>query len=228
MKKDNSDKYFFTDEEFFDGVEEQHIEIKEKKEPLPTYDPTPSETPRDGFFIVAPGDESFLDAAAELLTDVYPGYAERPDDAYAEIERVMTEDAVFIVRVVEGELIGLIGARLTHGDTGYELFPHAVHPDEQNQGLGTVLLYMLEQELARRGATVLFLAVEDEFGDTTLHDKDLFEDAFVQIREMKAVNWHPFVFYRRRGFQVYGVIPDAFGIGKPDILMAKKIAPAGI
>lgn len=225
MKKDNNDKYFFTDEEFFDGVESEHIEIKPKEDTLKTYDPTPSDTPRDGFFIVAPGDDSFLDDAVALMEEVYPGYAERPGDAMMEIERVMNEDAVFIVRVVEGELVGLIGARLTHGDTGYELFPHVVHPDEQNQGLGTVLLYMLEQELSRRGATVLFLAVEDEFGDTSLYDQDLFENPFPAIQGMKAIAWHPFVFYRRRGFSVYGVIPDAFGVGKPDILMAKKILP---
>jgi aminoglycoside 6'-N-acetyltransferase I len=223
MKKDNNDKYFFTDEEFFDGVEAEHIEIKEVKEVVPTYDPTSSDVVKDGFFIVAPGDDSFLEDAAALLAEVYPGYVERPEDAFAEVERVMNEDAVFIVRVLEGELVGLIGARLTHGDTGYELFPHVVHPDEQNQGLGTVLLYMLEQELARRGATVLFLAVEDEYGDTTLFDKELFDDPFPAIRDMKALAWHPFVFYRRRGFQVYGVIPDAFGVGKPDILMAKQI-----
>ncbi len=226
MKKDEQDKYFFTDEEFFEGVEEP-VSTPETNptETISTYSRLTDEPLRDGFFLVEPGDERFVDEAAELLEAVYPHLALTPGDAEEEIRRVQTDESIFIVRVVEDELIGMIGARPTHGSTGFELFPHVVEPTEQNQGLGTVLLYMLEQELARRGATVLFLATEDEFGDTTLFDADLFAQTFESIRSMKAVNWHPFVFYRRRGFQVVGVIPDAFGVGKPDILMAKKIQP---
>jgi aminoglycoside 6'-N-acetyltransferase I len=35
---------------------------------------------------------------------------------------------------------------------------------------------------------------------------------------------HPFTFYRKQGFVLVGVIPDANGFGKPDILMAKRVA----
>jgi aminoglycoside 6'-N-acetyltransferase I len=34
---------------------------------------------------------------------------------------------------------------------------------------------------------------------------------------------HPFTFYERLGYHIVGVIPDANGIGKPDILMAKRL-----
>jgi aminoglycoside 6'-N-acetyltransferase I len=34
---------------------------------------------------------------------------------------------------------------------------------------------------------------------------------------------HPAVFYRRMEFEVVGLIPDANGPGKPDILMAKRL-----
>jgi aminoglycoside 6'-N-acetyltransferase I len=226
MKKDEQDKYFFTDEEFFEGVEEPIL----SQESVPTasldiLSRLADDPIRDGFFLVEPGDDRFLEEASILLETVYPHLALTPGDALEEISRIQTDESIFIVRLVEDELIGMIGARPTHGSTGYELFPHVVDPTEQNQGLGTVLLYMLEKELAKRGATVLFLATEDEFGDTTLYDTDLFAEPFEPMRTMKAVNWHPFVFYRRRGFQVCGVIPDAFGVGKPDILMAKKIQP---
>jgi len=36
---------------------------------------------------------------------------------------------------------------------------------------------------------------------------------------------HLFAFYQRVGFEVLGVIPDANGPGKPDILMAKRVRP---
>jgi aminoglycoside 6'-N-acetyltransferase I len=35
---------------------------------------------------------------------------------------------------------------------------------------------------------------------------------------------HPAGFYSRMGFQVVGLIPDANGPGKPDILMAKRVS----
>jgi aminoglycoside 6'-N-acetyltransferase I len=37
------------------------------------------------------------------------------------------------------------------------------------------------------------------------------------------VGGHPFAFYQKLGYEVVGVIPDANGFGKPDILMAKRI-----
>jgi aminoglycoside 6'-N-acetyltransferase I len=35
---------------------------------------------------------------------------------------------------------------------------------------------------------------------------------------------HPAGFYLRMGFKVVGLIPDANGPGKPDILMAKRVS----
>jgi len=34
----------------------------------------------------------------------------------------------------------------------------------------------------------------------------------------------PFEFYQKCGFVIVGVVPDANGLGKPDILMAKRVA----
>jgi hypothetical protein len=37
---------------------------------------------------------------------------------------------------------------------------------------------------------------------------------------------HPFEFYQKCGFVIVGVVPDANGYSKPDILMAKRVAEA--
>ena len=41
-------------------------------------------------------------------------------------------------------------------------------------------------------------------------------------RTLRVID-HPAGFYQRMGFEVVGLIPDANGPGKPDILMAKRV-----
>lgn len=33
----------------------------------------------------------------------------------------------------------------------------------------------------------------------------------------------PYEFYQKLGYAIIGVVPDANGLGKPDILMAKRV-----
>lgn len=40
---------------------------------------------------------------------------------------------------------------------------------------------------------------------------------------MSSLRRHPYEFYLKLGYTVVGVIPDANGPGKPDILMATRL-----
>jgi len=51
---------------------------------------------------------------------------------------------------------------------------------------------------------------------------DLFPDVLSHAVGLTVID-HPAGFYSRMGFQVVGLIPDANGPGKPDILMAKRV-----
>ena len=63
---------------------------------------------------------------------------------------------------------------------------------------------------------------------TSLSNIDLYENLFEKITNIKNIKGHPFEFYQKMGYAIIGVIPDANGIGKPDILMAKQVnRPAG-
>ena len=52
---------------------------------------------------------------------------------------------------------------------------------------------------------------------------DLYPTVLEKLRTLENRDRHPFEFYLKVGYQVVGVIPDANGFGKPDILMAKRI-----
>lgn len=219
MKKEMTDKYFHSDEEFFEGVDETLLPEEVNRVMALEQE----EDPHDGYFLVEPEDHRFLEDAAVLLQMVYPQLLYSQEEAEGELLRVHQEGSVFLVYLDQGQLAGMIGARLTHGSTGYELYPHVVSPEYQNKGIGSTLLTMLEEELTRREGTVLFLAVEDELGQTSLYGEKLFHQTILPLHQVQTSQDHPLDFYRHRGFKITGVIPDAFGEGRPDILLAKSL-----
>jgi aminoglycoside 6'-N-acetyltransferase I len=58
---------------------------------------------------------------------------------------------------------------------------------------------------------------------TSLSNVDLYENLCDQVKNIRNLKGHPFEFYQKMGFVITGVVPDANGIGKPDILMSKKV-----
>ena len=51
---------------------------------------------------------------------------------------------------------------------------------------------------------------------------DLYDDLPRRLREFDP-GTHQTAFYLKHGFIVVGVMPDEYGIGKPDIFMAKRL-----
>jgi aminoglycoside 6'-N-acetyltransferase I len=43
------------------------------------------------------------------------------------------------------------------------------------------------------------------------------------VRDIRNFKNHPFEFYQKLGYVITGVVIDANGVGKPDILMSKSI-----
>lgn len=122
-------------------------------------------------------------------------------------------------------LAGWIGAQQSHGPRAWELHPLAVAPAFQRRGIGSALVADLERLLAARGVVTLWLGTDDEDGSTTLSNVDLYDDVLGRLAKAEPRRDHPLAFYHRLGFAVTGVIPDANGFGRPDILMAKRLSP---
>ena len=81
---------------------------------------------------------------------------------------------------------------------------------------------------AERGGLTLWLGSDDEIDETTVSGVDLYEDVPGAIRDLAVIRGeHPCEFYRRLGFRVVGLMPDANGPGKPDIFFAKRVGGPG-
>ena len=95
--------------------------------------------------------------------------------------------------------------------------------DHQGKGIGRALVADLEEQVRERGCITLWLGTDDEDNLTTLSEVDLYPNVLGHLAGIKNLRGHPYEFYQKLGFVIVGVMPDANGLGKPDIFMAKRI-----
>lgn len=129
-----------------------------------------------------------------------------------------------VVRVarVDGAIAGWIGARHAYMRV-WELHPMVVDPTRQRSGIGRALVADLESIVAARGAMTLVLGSDDEVGLTSLAGVDLYPDPLAHLVSIEDRRGHSLSFYRKCGFAITGVTPDANGFGQPDIHMSKRV-----
>lgn len=166
--------------------------------------------------------EQFKAEAAELFAESFP--CSYLDSAAEEVEDCLAEGKIALMAVEDGHLVGLVGAVAHYGVTGWELHPLAVKQAYQQRGIGTQLVQALEREVVSRGGITIYLGTDDEFDQTSLSNTDLYQDTYSKIEHIRNLRRHPFEFYQKMGYKIVGIIPDANGIGKPDIIMAKRIS----
>ena len=157
----------------------------------------------------------------------WPGAWDTPEKAAEEVEEALEEGRICRVAVdASGRALGWIGGKHTYARV-WELHPLVVHPEFQGRGVGSALVRDLEARVRERGGITLQLGTDDETGATSAYGTDVYEDIAGHIARLRIVDprWrHPLEFYRKLGFSVIGLMPDANGIGKPDILMAKRVS----
>ncbi|KQW70574.1 hypothetical protein ASE17_16975 [Phenylobacterium sp. Root77] len=153
----------------------------------------------------------------------FPAYDEE-GEAEAEVETFLTVPERFAIAALDGDtVLGLIGGIDTYSHAA-ELHPLAVDPVHHRKGVGAALTAALEARVAAMGKLTIYLGTDDEFGGTSLFGADIFPDALAKLATIAPTDGHPFFFYRKLGYEPVGVVPDANGYGKPDLLMAKRVA----
>lgn len=173
-------------------------------------------------------DPRFLQQAAQLLVDAF---REHWHDAWSTIEEGLEEaNELFeegkICRAAidnNGNLLGFIGGIPQYDGHVWELHPLAVQPSEQGKGLGRALIEDFESQVRERGGLTITLGSDDEDNMTSLSNVDLYENLWEKVKNIKNFKRHPFEFYQKMGYAITGVMPDANGRGKPDILMSKRV-----
>ena len=173
--------------------------------------------------------EDLMHQAAALLHNGFQEMAPNawPDmeSALKEVHECMEDGRILLGALNErGELMGWIGGIPQYDGNVWELHPLVVAQKLRRRGIGRALVLAFEAEVKIRGGITLTLGTDDEMGLTSLAGKDLYQDTFGQIARIQNIKNHPFEFYQKLGYQIVGVLPDANGLGKPDIYMAKRVS----
>lgn len=174
-------------------------------------------------------DRDVVRQAAELLVEGFradwPDAWPRIEDALGELATFAGDDDRFAWAAVdaEGAVLGWVGAIRMYGGNVWELHPMVVHPDHRGRGIGRALVEHLAGQARDAGALTLWLGTDDEAQMTTLGGAELYPGVLDKLRDLRDLRRHPFGFYQRLGFEIAGVVPDANGAGKPDILMALSL-----
>lgn len=176
-------------------------------------------------------DERAVRQAGELLVRCFahiPSGWHTLEEGLEEVRGSLKPGRVSRVALDEnGDVLGWIGAIPSYQGHVWELHPLVVSPDQQRQGIGRALVEDLEALARERGVDTIFIGTDDEDGRTNLSGVDLYPDVLSWAARIEDVGGHPFAFYRKCGFVVVGLIPDANGFGRPDILMAKRVKAPG-
>jgi aminoglycoside 6'-N-acetyltransferase I len=161
---------------------------------------------------------------AALLAGCFDGAWTAGGNALEEVRDSLLPGHLSLVALDDsGEVLGWVGGRPQYGGNVWELHPLAVAAEHRRRGVGRALVDALEMEAARRGGITMILGADDEECKTTLGGIDIYPGLYDKIRSIRNLHGHPFEFYLKLGFTITGVIPDANGWGKPDILMAKRL-----
>jgi aminoglycoside 6'-N-acetyltransferase I len=173
-------------------------------------------------------DDKLIHQAAQLLVDAFrehwPEAWTTFKDGVQELHEMLEAERICRAAVDDdGNLLGIIGGIPQYDGHVWELHPIAVQPHLQGRGIGRALVEDFEEQVRQRGGLTITLGTDDEDGMTSLSNIDLYEDTWEKIRDIRNLKGHPFEFYQKMGYIITGVMPDANGIGKPDILMSKRV-----
>jgi aminoglycoside 6'-N-acetyltransferase I len=167
-----------------------------------------------------------LEQAAQLLVEAFGQPNGWPTFELARDEVVTVLREGFARAMVDDDtLVGWIGGLPEYRGKVWELHPLVVRREHRRQGIGRALVEAFETEARERGGLTATLGTDDDSDMTSLAGIDLYDDVPRHIAELRDLGRnHPFLFFRKLGYVVTGLMPDANGRGRPDIFMSKRLS----
>ena len=177
---------------------------------------------------LTPHDSRRIEQVAMLLVEGFremaPDAWETLEEALEEVRSSLTSDRISRVALDEKDAaIGWIGGIPEYDGNVWELHPLVVRGDVQGKGVGRALVSDLEAQVRLRGGLTLTLGSDDITGMTSLYGVDLYPDPLTHLLNIRNLRRHPFEFYLKCGFSFTGIVPDANGRGKHDLILSKRI-----
>jgi aminoglycoside 6'-N-acetyltransferase I len=174
------------------------------------------------------GDEESIRQVANLLME---GFHDTGSNAWTNIETAVQEvissiapDRISRIAIADdGTIIGWIAGVREYDGNAWELHPLVVAAQYRGKGFGRTLVADFERLVKERGGIAVYLGTDDENNRTSLGGEDLYPNVLERLSQTRNLRRHPYEFYQKMGYTIVGVIPDANGFGKPDILMAKRV-----
>jgi aminoglycoside 6'-N-acetyltransferase I len=168
-----------------------------------------------------------IDKAAKILLETMPIANMWPDlneeIALKTVDESIADENISIGIKVNNQLIGWAGLMPMYKNT-WELHPMAILPKFQGKSYGKILLNEIEKIAQKKGIIGIFVGSDDETNKTSLSEVEITKDnIFEEIKRIKNYENHPYEFYMRCGYSIIGIIPNANGSKKPDILLWKDI-----
>ena len=175
-----------------------------------------------------PDNERNTQQAAQLLLDAFrehwPEAWPTLEEGLQELQEMLQPERICRVAIDEhGNLLGIIGGISQYDGHVWELHPLAVQPNMQGKGIGRALVEDFEEQVRLKGGLTITLGSDDDDNMTSLSGVDLYENLWDKVKNIRNLKDHPFGFYQKMGYVITGVVIDANGIGKPDILMSKSV-----
>jgi len=173
-------------------------------------------------------DETLIQQAAQILVEAFKVHAPAAwptmKEGLEEVHGMLAPERILRAALdADGNVMGWIGGIEQYDGHVWELHPLVVKPGLQARGIGRALVSDFEELVRRRGGLTIILGADDEDDRTSLSNTDLYVNTWVKIANIRNLNGHPFGFYQKMGYVITGVVPDANGIGRPDILMSKRV-----
>jgi len=172
--------------------------------------------------------EEIIKKAADLLYITFFEingniWLKNENDAFNVVKKCINETNICIGIKLENNLIGWVGLRPLYEKT-WELHPIVVKKEFQGKKYGHILLSELENIAYKNGIIGIVAGTDDETNSTSLSEKEINgENIFEEIKNIRNYKNHPFEFYKKCGYIVVGIIPNANGQNKPDIWLWKDI-----